>query len=737
LILSGVMAAAIACAATMASAAGTAAGVTAPGHVAGWVKNAVKSGVAADNASVTIAVHMTLQNAAALKTLATAVSSPASTQYGHYLTTQEFGTRFSPAAADVNAIKALLEQAGMKDVEVGPYGVYVSATATVAQLRATFKVSQNLYSYKGWTLRANSEDPTIPAVLAGKVLYIQGLDDTALMRTPFHRSVAEGALVAPAAASSANKPAVTPPPVAANNPSPFCNKYYGTGALVGTLSTPADVYGAAIPWLNCGYTPQQIQAAYGLNAVKFTGKGVTVAITDAYASPTLQSDSNRYAARHGLPKLVTGVNFSQIIPLGIYNVNPAETCGPYGWWEEQSLDMASVHGTAPDANIVYVGARDCGTSLDVAFANTVYNHVADIVTNSWGSNGEAIAPGSQAFYDQALQAGAVQGMTVLFSSGDNGDLAAANGVASGSWPATSAWATGVGGTTLEIMDSTGAKAEYGWGTYRAFLNDVTVNSAKSVTTSGLATVTNFGYTYDDFSFYAGSGGGISLLEKQPAYQAPDVPKYLATTLNLASGYTEPLSTRQRVSPDVAMDADPYTGYLFGETFTIAGNPINDHGCNPISATEEYCEAAIGGTSVASPLFAGVMAVMNQKRMAAGQPLVGFANPLFYSVGSRGDGVNLTTAPLNQITAPSEPVSLLRGYAANLNELRVVTINSVPFNITTAPYALFVCGVPVCLGINEMWNYTSLSSVSVPPTPAGYNDVTGLGVPYVPRLIYQE
>ena len=190
--------------------------------------------------------------------------------------------------------------------------------------------------------------------------------------------------------------------------------------------------------------------------------------------------------------------------------------------------MAAVHGTAPGANIVYVGARDCATSLDIAFMNTVYNHVADIVTNSWGNNGESIAPGTQEFYDQAMKAGAAQGMTILFSSGDHGDLAALNGVASGSWPATSAWATGVGGTTLAIKGTNGGKAEYGWGNYRAFLDDVTVNSATSVTTSGVATVTNFSYTYDDYSFYAGSGGGISLLETQPAYQADAVPAVLAT-----------------------------------------------------------------------------------------------------------------------------------------------------------------------------------------------------------------
>jgi len=663
------------------------------------------------------------------------VSSPKSRDYGRYLTPEEFAERFSAPAAEVNSVKALLENAGMAHVQVGPNGAYVSATATVGQLRTTFHVSQNLYSYKGLTLRANKEEPTIPAALAGKILYIGGLDDSTMLRQPFHHSVVMSALIAPKSANSSAS-TVTPPPVAAGNPSPYCNKQYGAGALVAKLSTAADVYGAAIPWLGCGYTPAQIQEAYGLNKVKYTGKGVTVAIVDAFASPTLLADANRYAANHDLPALKLGVNFSQIIPVGAYNVVPADVTAAYGWWEEQSLDMAAVHGAAPGAKIVYVGSVDNGTSLDIAFLNTLYNHIADVVTDSWGDNGESIAPGSQATVDQAAMAAAAQGMTVLFSSGDDGDLSAPNGVASGSWPATSAYVTGVGGTTLELKNSNGTKSEYGWGTYRAFLDDVTVNSAKSVTTSGVAQTTAFGVTFDDYSFYSGAGGGISLLEAQPAYQATAVPAALATSLNLASGYTETLPTAMRVSPDVAMVADPYTGYLFGETFTIAGNAIADTGCKPISATEEYCENAIGGTSLASPLMAGVISVMNQKRNASGEPLVGFANPLLYSVGSRGNGTSFNQA-LNQIVAPTENVSLLRGYAADLNEARIVTINSVPFVIISTPYALEVCGLPICLGLNDVFNFTSLSNASVPATPAGYNDVTGLGVPYLPKLIGEE
>lgn len=729
-IVGGLAAAALACAAGMAS-AGQA---TLAGNVASWVKSAKLLSSAPAGTQVEIAVHLRVNDAAGLKSLVAQVSDPKSKSYGRYIGAQQFAQRFEPAAADVAAVKALLEHAGMANVQEGPHGMYVTASATVAQLRSAFSVTQNLYSYKGRTLRANSNEPSIPATLAGKVVFIEGLDDSSTLRQPFHESVNMGALHAPAAAAkSSASPATTPPPVAASNPPAYCNQDYGAGERIATLTTAADVYGAAIPWMNCGYTPTQIRAAYGLDSVSYTGSGVTVAIVDAYASPTLESDANRYSANHHLPAL-TVKNFSQIIPSGIYNVSPNETCGPYGWWTEQSLDVEAVHGAAPGANILFVGSRDCATSLTVAFMNTVYNHLADVVTDSWGNNGESIAPGEQQAFDQAAMAGAAQGVTVLFSSGDDGDLSAPNGVASGSWPATSAYVTGVGGTTLEIAGYGGNKSEYGWGTYRAFLTDVTVKSNTLIEDSGVATVTNFGITYDDYSFYAGSGGGISLLESQPAYQASLVPYALATTLNLASTYTEPLPNPMRVSPDVAMVADPYTGYLIGETYTIAGNPIADFGCTPISATEEYCEGAIGGTSLASPLMAGVMAVVNQRREAHGEPPVGFANPWLYSIGSEGNGVALHSA-INQIIAPTEPVALLRSYKSNLNEARVVTINSVPLNIQTSPYAIFTCGISICLGVDEVFNYTSESAAG--GTGAGYNDVTGLGVPWVPKLINEE
>jgi subtilase family serine protease len=710
-------------------AAATAATATVPGNVSTWVTTATHAGTAPDSQTVTIAVHMVLRDVAALRSLAAEVSNPSSPEYGHYLTPAALRDRFAPAKADVAAVEAMLKGARMTHVEVGPGGAYVSATATVAQLRATFAVSQDTYVYSNKTLRANREAPSIPAALAGKILYIEGLDDSSTLRQPHHVSATQGDLVAPAS----NKPglvahaqtpsataAITPPPVASNIPSPYCSTYFGDSTAI--LSTQPAPYSSVIPWLNCGYTPQQIQAAYGLNLVKQDGTGVTVAIVDAYASPTLEADANQYASNHSLPAL-TSANFSQIIPSGIYNVSPAEACGPYGWWTEQSLDVAAVHGAAPGANIVFIGARDCQTSLTIALLNAIYNYQADIITNSYGYGGEAVGAAAVAMQDQGFMVAVAQGQTVLFSSGDDGDLSQLNGVAGGSYAATSPYVTGVGGTSLALKNAEGTKSEWGWGTARDFLANATVNNAVSVDTSGLTTITDFGLTYADFSFYGGSGGGISLIEPQPSYQAGIVPATLATSLDEAVGYVVTLPTLQRVSPDVAMVADPYTGYLYGETYTTAGDGHSDMGCTALTSTTEYCEYTIGGTSLASPLMAGMMAVVDQARLGSGKALVGFANPWLYGAKI---GATMNSAGINDIVAPSSPTAVLRGYVTDDTEVRLVTMNSVPFVVYPTPFPYLACGLTICEGINDVFNNV---------TP-GYDDVTGLGVPYAPALITQ-
>ena len=67
--------------------------------------------------------------------------------------------------------------------------LYVQFSGTVAQVTAAFQVSQDLYAYNGKVLRANAQEPTLPASLKGVVTAISGLDDSGLLIHPFHRSI--------------------------------------------------------------------------------------------------------------------------------------------------------------------------------------------------------------------------------------------------------------------------------------------------------------------------------------------------------------------------------------------------------------------------------------------------------------------------------------------------------------------------------------------------------------------
>jgi len=150
------------------------------------------------------------------------------------------------------------------------------------------------------------------------------------------------------------------------------------------------------------------------------------------------------------------------------------------------------------------------------------------------------------------------------------------------------------------------------------------------------------------------------------YQA-DVPYTLSGFTTLEDGSVVPLEAPHRVTPDISMVGDPYTGFMTGETYTITGDPILDVGCVKISKTNEYCEESIGGTSLSSPLFAGVLALVNQARFQHHKHAVGFVNPALYllNVGEPG----ATYAPIIDVKAPKSATAVLRGYLGDPTRVR--------------------------------------------------------------------
>jgi subtilase family serine protease len=591
-------------------------------------------------------VYLAGRNQAGLASYATAVSTPGNALYGHYLTPSQVRAAYGPTSAQVSAVQNWLTENGLTVTNVkDEMGGYVEVTGSVQEAVKAFGATFGMFKGPdGKKDRAPVQAATAPAGVAGDVLTVSGLDT----------------------ANHFAKPADELPPPGPNYwVAPPCSQYYGQKIATDKPSA----YGAKQPYTNCGYTPRQIRGAYGVSQSGMTGKGVTVAIVDAYASPTMPGDANQYAAATGDKPFAPG-QYTQNLPSNFTLTAPDE-CDAAGWYGEQTLDIEAVHGMAPDANVVYVGAASC-TDYDLgdALSLIVSNHLASIVSDSWGdiADQESLLP----VYEQLFRAGAAEGIGFFFSSGDSGYESPAEDPGSDmtqtDYPAESPNVTSVGGTSLAIGKNNNYEFETAWGT----LLDPLAANGKSwqFPPPGV---------YPDY--YDGSGGGgVSSDFTQPSYQKGVVPDSLATRLPNGTINATPM----RVEPDVAALADPSTGILVGQT-TL----------QPDGTSFAFSLSRIGGTSVACPVFAGIEADAQQ---AAGHVL-GFANPAIYQRYGTSAFRDVTDHPLGP------------GYLAEVRN------NYTDPATKTGPLITYLR----TLGING-------EGTAALPAVKGYDDATGVGSP---------
>ena len=256
----------------------------------------------------------------------------------------------------------------------------------------------------------------------------------------------------------------------------------------------------------------------------------------------------------------------------------------------------------------------------------------------------------------------------------------------------------MGGTSLLLRNARGEKTEYGWATY-------TVPFQNPLVGNGIVTADSYQTPYWTWA----GGGGPSLVVPEPFYQMGVVPTILATQTFTATGQIVPLYPPARVTPDIAMDADLDTGLLGGETFTISFPPV-DAGCTQLTQTTEYCEGPYGGTSLASPLLAGVLALVNEDRYSHHRGPLGFINPALYNLQVGAEGSD--HAPIIDVNAPSQPIGYLFALEGINNYAGAATVDST---------------------INSNGNIIENVDSSLKSAP-GYDPVTGLGVPNVPAFI---
>ena len=570
------------------------------GSMPKWLHQARDMGTSTSAQRMNFGVLLGMRDQAGATATLQAISDPASSSYGKWLTNAEFDARYAPAKSSVTAVQDWLRSEGFQITKTLQSGMYVEASGSVAKVESTFGTSVHNYSYLGKDVHANNSQLSLPAntpaAVTSAVSGVIGIDQgTALKHT------------------ADTEPG---PPPGARYGVPPCSAYYAQKVATGKPTA----YGKHQPYAVCGYGPQQLQGAYGESALLkagINGRGTTVAITDAYAAPTIYQDAQKYNRVHHQPRFKPG-QFSQIVPPAD-GFGQEDLCGPQGWYGEETLDVEAVHAMAPGAKVVFVGATDCLSGLDNAWAETIDNHVADVITNSWTSGTDDITllgTDYVTFYQQFSLEAALTGITVNFSSGDSGDHTAGGtdlAAKTVEFPADLPYVTGVGGSSVFIGSHRQWLGEYGWQTDYSLL------------TKGAWTPAPPG------TYSSGGGGGTSQLFAQPWYQAGKVPA------SISEYYS---STPMRAVPDIAMDADPNTGMIVGETQVFPDGTYWD-------------QYRIGGTSLSSPLLAGVVAVANQVHR---HPL-GFINPLYYRL--------LGSSALHDTVAPTSPVAQVRTDYANL------------------------------------------------------------------------
>ena len=341
------------------------------------------------------------------------------------------------------------------------------------------------------------------------------------------------------------------------------------------------------------YGPAQLRRAYNLPALYargVTGQGTTIVIVDSYGSPTIRHDLGVFDQAYGLSAPPA---FRIIQPAGrVPGFDPANS-DMVGWAGETTLDVEWAHAVAPGAKILLVETPVSETEgvhgfpQIVAAEQYVLNHFSvDVISQSFSATEETFPAGTaiQALRG-AYQAAYRHHVTVLTASGDSGaadlglDETTYYAFRVTSWPDSDPLVTGVGGTQLHFTPQGTPAAPTVWNdTYNRHANEFADGGPGP---NPLA-----------------SGGGTSIFFTRPKFQ---------------NGVRDVVGGSRGV-PDISMSAA-----CDGSVNTYASFSGAAAGWSPTC-----------GTSEATPLFAGIVALADQ---VAGHPL-GLINPALYRLAAQ-------------------------------------------------------------------------------------------------------
>jgi hypothetical protein len=451
-------------------------------------------------ATTRLAVDVVMQpsDPAALASFATAVSTPGSALYHHFLAPGAFPQRFGPTAAAVSAVESDLQSVGLHPGMISADHLIIPVTATASELSKAFSTSLDRVRLDGRMAYVNTSAPMFSGAAKNDVIGVVGLDD---LYQEQHMSLIP----------------------------PLHHSHGATSATGGEAVNPHETQcsgAVSIESQEGGYDAQQIEQAYDFSSVYSAGdEGARVTVGLYELEPFLSSDISTYESCYGISTSVT-----------VKDVDGGAGSGDGSG--ESALDIEDVAGFAPDASIeVFEAPNSNAGALDnyEAMIGSRTDH-PDVISTSWGlcesDEGETAAESEATVFEEA----AADGQSVFAAAGDSGseDCYSAQSDSGpenlavddpGSQPDV----TSVGGTTMSALGP--PPSEVVW-------------------------------NQNNFDEEGAGGGGVSTFWKMPSYQSnAPAGLNVINGESSRSQCGASTGEYCRELPDVSADADPEYGLI--------------------------------------------------------------------------------------------------------------------------------------------------------------------------------
>jgi subtilase family serine protease len=510
-----------------------------------------------------------------LEALIAAQQNPASPLYHQWLSPDQFGARFGMAQTDIDKVQSWLLQQGFSIDSVARSKNLIRFSGTVGQVEQAFQTQMHFYTVGGEKHYAPATTLSVPAAIASSVATIANLDDFRPRAMHIRSTTAQ------------TKPAFT------------------SGQTGNVFFAPGD-----------------IKLIYDLNpllkaAVNGAGQSIAIIGQSSVATSDIENFENAAGLSVKDPTMV-------IVPgSGSPMMFPGDE-------SESDLDLEWSGAIAPGAEIffVYTGSStNFGVFDSLQYA--IDEKIGTIISLSYGACEPTVSATAASALEAVVSQGIAQGQTILAAAGDSGSTAcyvsptttsptlSTQEELAVSYPASSQYVTGVGGTEISQTNSAYYTAGSAYWAGPSGTSDVVTSALQyipEVVWNDSVSNVQGGST----SLSAGGGGASTLYTSKPSWQTgvPGIP-----------------SDSARDVPDVSLFSSPaFVPYIYCSSDPSSFSTGQVASCNSgfrDSATGDLTLA--GGTSFATPIFAGMVAILNQQKgYTTGQ---GLLNPELYKLAS--------------------------------------------------------------------------------------------------------